>query len=121
MRSPCRGRRLFAMLLAAIAGPAAAQEAPGIDIAWTTRAIAETRSLRERAMRLLERFGMAHLAEHEAGGLAYGHQRRVEMMRALASDLRHAPGKRSIARRALAKLGRAPRALWRRVSRRRRA
>jgi branched-chain amino acid transport system ATP-binding protein len=46
----------------------------------------ETRSLRERAMRLLERFGMAHLAEHEAGGLAYGHQRRVEMMRALASD-----------------------------------
>ncbi len=46
----------------------------------------ETRSLRERALRLLERFGMAHLADHEAGGLAYGHQRRVEMMRALASD-----------------------------------
>ena len=46
----------------------------------------ETRSLRERTLRLLERFGMAHLAQHEAGGLAYGHQRRVEMMRALASD-----------------------------------
>jgi len=47
---------------------------------------AETASLRVRALALLERFGMAHLAEHEAGGLAYGHQRRVEMMRALASD-----------------------------------
>ena len=46
----------------------------------------ETASLRARALVLLERFGMAHLAEHEAGGLAYGHQRRVEMMRALASD-----------------------------------
>ena len=46
----------------------------------------ETRSLRARAMVLLQRFGMADLAEHEAGGLAYGHQRRVEMMRALASD-----------------------------------
>ena len=29
---------------------------------------------------------MARLARHEAGGLAYGHQRRVEIMRALASD-----------------------------------
>lgn len=47
MKSPCRRRRLFALLLAAIAGPAAAQEAPGIDIAWTTRAIAESRKLRD--------------------------------------------------------------------------
>ena len=46
----------------------------------------ETVSLRARALTLLELFGMAHLAEHEAGGLAYGHQRRVEMMRALASE-----------------------------------
>lgn len=46
----------------------------------------ETRLLRDRAMQLMERFGMADLAEHEAGGLAYGHQRRVEMMRALASE-----------------------------------
>jgi branched-chain amino acid transport system ATP-binding protein len=29
---------------------------------------------------------MARYAEHEAGGLAYGHQRRVEMMRALAAE-----------------------------------
>jgi hypothetical protein len=47
MNSPCRGRRLLALLLAAIAGSAAAQEAPAIDIAWTTRAIAEPRSLRD--------------------------------------------------------------------------
>jgi branched-chain amino acid transport system ATP-binding protein len=46
----------------------------------------ETARLRARALALLGQFGMAHLAEHEAGGLAYGHQRRVEMMRALASD-----------------------------------
>ncbi len=46
----------------------------------------ETASLRQRAVQLLERFGMADLADHEAGGLAYGHQRRVEIMRALASD-----------------------------------
>lgn len=47
MKSPCRGRRLLALLLAAIAGSAAAQEAPAIDIAWTTRAIAEPRSMRD--------------------------------------------------------------------------
>ena len=29
---------------------------------------------------------MSKYADHEAGGLAYGHQRRVEMMRALASN-----------------------------------
>ena len=46
----------------------------------------ETAGLRARALALMDRFGMAHLAEHEAGGLAYGHQRRVEIMRALASN-----------------------------------
>jgi branched-chain amino acid transport system ATP-binding protein len=46
----------------------------------------ETREVRERAMALLERFGMTRYAEFPAGGLAYGHQRRVEMMRALASS-----------------------------------
>ncbi len=48
----------------------------------------ETESLRSRAHELLERFGMSQYANHEAGGLAYGHQRRVEMMRALASEPR---------------------------------
>jgi branched-chain amino acid transport system ATP-binding protein len=46
----------------------------------------ETGSTLASLLGLPARFGMAHLAEHEAGGLAYGHQRRVEMMRALASD-----------------------------------
>ena len=46
----------------------------------------ETREIREKAMTLLERFGMTRYAEFPAGGLAYGHQRRVEMMRALASN-----------------------------------
>jgi branched-chain amino acid transport system ATP-binding protein len=46
----------------------------------------ETARLRARAMELLVRFDMAPLAEHRAGGLSYGHQRRIEMMRALATD-----------------------------------
>jgi branched-chain amino acid transport system ATP-binding protein len=46
----------------------------------------ETAALREQAHKLLDRFDMTRYAEQEAGGLAYGHQRRVEMMRALASD-----------------------------------
>jgi branched-chain amino acid transport system ATP-binding protein len=45
----------------------------------------ETREFRARALTLLERFGMMRFAEHPAGALAYGHQRRVEMMRALAA------------------------------------
>jgi branched-chain amino acid transport system ATP-binding protein len=47
---------------------------------------AETRAFRERAWALLERFRMTEYAELEAGNLSYGHQRRVEMMRAIASD-----------------------------------
>ena len=49
---------------------------------------AEARQLKERALQLLERFDMAELAEHRAGGLSYGHQRRIEMMRALATNPR---------------------------------
>lgn len=45
---------------------------------------AEQAQHREEALSLLARFGMAHLAEHRAGTLSYGHQRRIEMMRALA-------------------------------------
>ena len=47
---------------------------------------AETARTRAGAQALLERFGMARFADHPAGGLAYGHQRRVEMMRALATQ-----------------------------------
>ncbi|MBT0782655.1 ABC transporter ATP-binding protein [Paracoccus sp. pheM1] len=42
--------------------------------------------LRQKAMALLGRFGMAGHADNPAGSLAYGHQRKVEMMRALATD-----------------------------------
>ena len=45
----------------------------------------EARRLQEQAMVLLERFGMVEFAEHRAGALSYGHQRRIEMMRALAT------------------------------------
>lgn len=46
----------------------------------------ESPKLFERGLQLLERFGMTRFADHPAGGLAYGHQRRVEMMRAVATD-----------------------------------
>lgn len=46
---------------------------------------AETAQLKAQAMHLLERFEMTALADHRAGGLSYGHQRRIEMMRALAT------------------------------------
>ncbi len=46
----------------------------------------ESPRLFERGRQLLERFGMSRYADHPAGGLAYGHQRRVEMMRAVATD-----------------------------------
>jgi branched-chain amino acid transport system ATP-binding protein len=46
----------------------------------------ETAEIRERAQNLLRRFDMARYADFPAGSLAYGHQRRVEMMRALASE-----------------------------------
>ena len=46
----------------------------------------ETPQLFERGRQLLERFGMSRFADHPAGSLAYGHQRRVEMMRAVASN-----------------------------------
>lgn len=46
---------------------------------------ADAKAAMEAARELLARFDMERFAEHPAGGLAYGHQRRVEMMRALAS------------------------------------
>jgi len=46
----------------------------------------ETARLKTAAMELLERFGIDHLAQIPAGTLSYGHQRRVEMARAFATD-----------------------------------
>jgi branched-chain amino acid transport system ATP-binding protein len=45
----------------------------------------ETRSLRQQASALIDSFGMSRYGDFAAGGLSYGHQRRVEIMRALAS------------------------------------
>jgi branched-chain amino acid transport system ATP-binding protein len=45
----------------------------------------ETKALREKAWDLLGRFNMRAYAELDAGNLAYGHQRRVEIMRAIAA------------------------------------
>ena len=47
---------------------------------------AAQREARERSLALLERFDMLHYADHLASALAYGHQRRVEMMRAIAAN-----------------------------------
>lgn len=46
----------------------------------------ESNAMKARAMALLERFGMTDLAHLPAGALPYGHQRRVEIMRALALE-----------------------------------
>lgn len=45
----------------------------------------ERRHFESEALGLLIRFGMEDLADHRASSLSYGHQRRVEMMRALAA------------------------------------
>ncbi len=46
----------------------------------------ETAQIMEKSMALLERFHIKRFAAMPAGALAYGHQRRVEMARAVASD-----------------------------------
>jgi branched-chain amino acid transport system ATP-binding protein len=64
----------------------AAQTSPVMaNILGFPAARAETRRITAQARELLARFGMTRYADFPAGGLAYGHQRRVEMMRALAS------------------------------------
>ena len=51
----------------------------GLPVIWRER-----RSFRDSARALLARFELTELAEVPAGGLSYGHQRLVEIMRALA-------------------------------------
>ena len=64
-----------------------AQRSPILsNILGLPSARAETRRIKEQSKELLSRFGMTRFADFPAGGLAYGHQRRVEMMRALASS-----------------------------------
>jgi ABC-type branched-subunit amino acid transport system ATPase component len=49
------------------------------------QAVAERRSARAAALQMLEFVGLADKAETAAGNLPYGHQRRLEIARALAS------------------------------------
>ena len=51
------------------------------------RAKREDRRIREEALNFLERLGIAEYKDHQAGALAYGLQRRLEIARALAADL----------------------------------
>lgn len=44
------------------------------------------RTARERALELLSIFDMQHVAAHKAGSLPYGSQRRLEIVRALATN-----------------------------------
>jgi len=53
----------------------------GFPAAWRER-----RTFRERAAQLLRRFDLEEFAGLPAGGLSYGHQRLVEVMRALAME-----------------------------------
>ena len=46
----------------------------------------EEREIRERAQELLEYVGVAQYADYTARNLSYGHQRRLEIARALATD-----------------------------------
>lgn len=50
------------------------------------KALRENREFRDKAHELLKRFRLEEYADLEAGNLAYGHQRRVEMARAIASE-----------------------------------
>jgi branched-chain amino acid transport system ATP-binding protein len=59
------------------AGPLAA-------LAWLPRVAREEREARARARALLERLGLADVADVEAGSLPLGRQKRLEMARALA-------------------------------------
>ena len=50
--------------------------------------VKEDEDARARGMELLERVGLASLAKEQAGGLPYGQQRRLEIVRALATNPR---------------------------------
>jgi branched-chain amino acid transport system ATP-binding protein len=63
------------------AGPLAA-------LAWLPRVGREERAARDRAQALLDRLGLADVADVEAGSLPLGRQKRLEMARALATGPR---------------------------------
>jgi branched-chain amino acid transport system ATP-binding protein len=55
---------------------------------WSPRVAREERAARERALAMLERLGLADVADVEAGALPLGRQKRLEMARALAAEPR---------------------------------
>jgi branched-chain amino acid transport system ATP-binding protein len=55
---------------------------------WAPAVAREERAARARALALLERVGLADLADVEAGGLPLGRLKRLEMARALAAEPR---------------------------------
>ena len=63
------------------AGPLAA-------LAWLPRVGRQERAARDRAQALLDRLGLADVADVEAGSLPLGRQKRLEMARALATGPR---------------------------------
>lgn len=52
-----------------------------LPVYWKTE-----KALRERALELLSIFDMQYMAAHKAGSLSYGSQRRLEIVRAMATD-----------------------------------
>lgn len=57
-------------------------------IARHRRAVEEEQAVRDKAHALLEYVGIGQFAHYRAGDLAYGHQRRLEIARALATEPR---------------------------------
>jgi branched-chain amino acid transport system ATP-binding protein len=56
-----------------------------VEVAAVSSGLPRPRA-RQRAYEVLERLGQTHLADHPAGALPYGEERRVEIARALATD-----------------------------------
>jgi branched-chain amino acid transport system ATP-binding protein len=55
-----------------------------VEVAAVSSGLSRSRA-RERAYEVIERLGQTHLADHPAGALPYGEERRVEIARALAT------------------------------------
>jgi ABC-type branched-subunit amino acid transport system ATPase component len=55
-------------------------------LVFSPRVRREEEMARQKALALLESVGLAGVAEEPASALAYGNQRRLELVRALASD-----------------------------------
>lgn len=55
-----------------------------VEVAAVSSGLSRPRA-RERAYEVIERLGQTHLADHPAGALPYGEERRVEIARALAT------------------------------------